>query len=46
MKYKQIKTIADLKKSGYTVKSIKQELRDNLIQKLNSEETVFEGIVG
>ncbi|MBA3898905.1 MAG: AAA family ATPase [Bacteroidetes bacterium] len=46
MNYKDINTIAGLKKSGYTVKSIKQELRDNLVEKLSSAEPIFEGIVG
>jgi magnesium chelatase subunit I len=46
MNYKEIKTVADLKKSGYAVKQIKQELRDNLVEKLTNEEPIFEGIVG
>lgn len=41
-----IKTLAQLKKSGYQPKSIKQELRDNLILKIKNKETVFEGIWG
>ena len=43
---KQYKTLGELKKSGYKPKSIKQELRDNLIEKLRSKETVFEGVLG
>jgi magnesium chelatase subunit I len=39
-------TLGDLKKSGYKPKSIKDELRDNLIQKLKNKETVFAGIWG
>ena len=31
-----IKTLGELKKAGYQVKSIKQELRDNLIQKIKN----------
>lgn len=54
MKYKdipaqqviKIKTIGELKASGYEPKSIRQELRDNLIQKIKSKETVFPGIWG
>lgn len=42
----KIKTLAELKKSGYKSKSIKQELRDNLITKLKNEEEVFAGIYG
>jgi magnesium chelatase subunit I len=41
-----IKTLGDLKKSGYINKSIKDELRDNLISKIKSKENVFKGIVG
>ncbi|MEM1323366.1 MAG: magnesium chelatase, partial [Bacteroidota bacterium] len=41
-----IKTLGELRASGYQPKSIKDELRDNLIQKLQSGETIFEGILG
>ncbi len=41
-----IKTFGELKKSGYRSKSIKDEMRDNLIEKLKKKETVFEGIFG
>ena len=40
------KTLGELKKSGYVSKSIKDELRDNLIQKIKTKETVFKGILG
>ncbi len=43
---KDIKTLGDLKKSGYQSKSIKDELRDNLIQKIKNKETTFEGVHG
>lgn len=46
MDYKNINTIAQLKKSGYQSKSIKQELRDNLVKKLSSKQKTFEGIIG
>ncbi|MGR3810145.1 magnesium chelatase [Jiulongibacter sp. NS-SX5] len=42
----QIKTLGELKKSNYVSKSIKEELRDNLILKLRNKEQVFEGIWG
>ena len=42
----QIKTLGQLKASGYTPKSIKEELRDNLILKIKRKENVFEGIWG
>lgn len=41
-----IKTLGELKKSGYKPKSIKDELRGNLIKKLKNKETVFAGIWG
>ncbi len=42
----KISTLGQLKKSGYSAKSIKDELRDNLISKIESGEKVFPGIVG
>lgn len=42
----QIKTLGQLKASGYQPKSIKEELRDNLIKKIKAKENVFEGIWG
>ena len=42
----QIKTLGALKASGYRSKSIKEELRANLIEKLKKKERVFEGIWG
>ncbi len=41
-----IKTLGQLKSSGYQPKEIKQELRQNLIEKLSKKENVFEGIWG
>lgn len=41
-----IKTYGQLKQSGYKSRSIKQELRENLIQLLKNKELGFEGIVG
>jgi magnesium chelatase subunit I len=41
-----IKTFAELKKLGYQSKSIKNELRDNLILRLKRKEKSFEGIIG
>ncbi|MFT4762576.1 MAG: magnesium chelatase subunit I [Paraglaciecola sp.] len=43
---KSIKTLGALKASSYQPKSIKEELRDNLIEKLRKKQTVFEGVVG
>ncbi len=41
-----IKTLGELKKSGYISKSIKDELRDNLIEKIKNKETAFVGVHG
>ncbi|WP_297336675.1 magnesium chelatase [Algoriphagus sp.] len=43
---KQIRTLGQLKAAGYQPKSIKEELRDNLIAKIKQKENVFEGIWG
>jgi len=42
----KIKTLGQLKAAGYQSKSIKEELRDNLIHKIKAKENVFEGIWG
>lgn len=42
----KIKTLGELKASGYTSRGIKEELRANLINKLKNKEKVFEGIIG
>ena len=39
-------TIGELRESGYRPLSVKQEMRKNLIQKLQQGQTLFEGIVG
>jgi magnesium chelatase subunit I len=41
-----ITTLGALKASGYQPKTIKEELRSNLIKKLKNRETIFEGILG
>ena len=46
MDIKQIKTLGALKKSGYHPKSVKDEIRQNLIRKLTQKETTFPGIIG
>lgn len=54
MKYKEIasenllkiKTLGQLKAAGYEPQSVKQELRENLIRKLQNKEEVFPGIWG
>jgi magnesium chelatase subunit I len=41
-----IKTLGELKRSGYQPKTIKEEIRQNLIAKLKAKETTFPGIIG
>ncbi len=41
-----IKILGDLKQSGYKSKSIKDELRDNLIKFLRENKNPFDGIIG
>src|SRR2546428_12225514 len=40
------RTVGELRQSGYQPKSVKQELRDNLIARLRKGEAIFPGIVG
>jgi len=40
------RTVGELRASGWQVKSVKQELRDNLIARLQRGEPLFPGIVG
>ena len=42
----KIKTFGALKASGYKPRSVKDELRSNLIQKLKAKENIFPGIIG
>lgn len=44
--HKNIKTLAQLKSAGYKFKTIKDELRANLIEKLKNKQNVFDGIWG
>ena len=46
MNIEKIKTFGELKKSGYEPKSIKEELRRNLLQKIMKKEAPFVGIHG
>jgi len=46
MHIKDIKTLGELKKSGYSFTSIKEEIRNNLIKKIKQKEDVFKGILG
>ncbi len=40
------RTIGDLRESGYPVRSVKLEMRHNLIAKLRRNEEIFPGIIG
>ncbi|MSQ07335.1 MAG: magnesium chelatase [Dehalococcoidia bacterium] len=42
----QAKTIAQLRRAGYQVLPVREELRKNLMAKIRAEEPVFPGIVG
>ena len=46
MKIENIKTLGELKKQGYISKSIKDEIRQNLIKKIQAKENAFPGILG
>jgi magnesium chelatase subunit I len=46
MDIKRINTIRELKEAGYHRKSIKEEIRQNLIKKLQNKEETFKGIIG
>ena len=43
-KYLKIKTLGQLRASGYESKSIKEELRANLIVKLAKKEKIFDSL--
>ncbi|MDH7462677.1 sigma 54-interacting transcriptional regulator [Chitinophagaceae bacterium 26-R-25] len=46
MDIKNITTLGQLKKAGYKSKTVKEEIRRNLITKLRQKETSFNGIIG
>lgn len=46
MNFTEITTLGELKKSGYTSRSIKDELRENLIRSLRENRNPFTGILG
>ncbi|WP_114491094.1 magnesium chelatase [Candidatus Ulvibacter alkanivorans] len=46
MEIEKIKTFGALKKAGYSYRSVKDELRQNLLQKLMKKEQTFKGIHG
>ena len=46
LNYKEINSLGELKSAGYQSKSIKDELRDNLREKIKKGEETFEGVWG
>jgi magnesium chelatase subunit I len=42
----EIRTLGQLRESGHDLRSVKDELRANLIEKLRTGEDVFDGIIG
>lgn len=46
MDHTTIHTLGQLKAAGYSSKSVKEELRSNLVAKLKNKEQIFEGILG
>lgn len=46
MNISAINTLGELKKTGYKTKSVKEEIRHNLIGKLTRKENTFPGILG
>ncbi len=46
LNHKEIKTLGGLKAAGYQTKSIKDELRDNLREKIKKGEETFKGVWG
>ncbi|HMB41331.1 MAG TPA: sigma 54-interacting transcriptional regulator [Balneolaceae bacterium] len=46
MNHKKITTLGELKKSGWTSSSVKDEMRRNLLTKIKKKESLFPGIMG
>lgn len=42
----QVRTLGELKRSGYVVRSVREEMRRNLLENLRSGERILPGIVG
>ena len=41
-----IQTLGELRRSNHRARPVKQEIRDNLVRKLQAGETLFPGIIG
>ncbi|TWT43993.1 hypothetical protein RAS1_03970 [Phycisphaerae bacterium RAS1] len=46
MNFSRPKTLGELRQSGYRYRSVKQELRENLIRRLQAREPLFPGLIG
>ncbi len=46
LEIKSIKNLGELRRSGYQIRPVKEELRQNLLIKIKQREEVFTGIVG
>jgi magnesium chelatase subunit I len=46
MDIRKVKTLGELKAAGYKNRSVKEEIRENLIRKLTGKEPTFPGIIG
>lgn len=46
MNISAVKTLGELKKAGYQSRSIKEEVRNNLVQRIRNKENPFTGIMG
>ena len=46
MEITRTKTLGELQKAGYKSRTIKEEIRENLIRKIKAKESTFPGIVG
>src|SRR3954468_13632002 len=46
MNITKINTLGELKGSGYKSRSIKDEIRENLIERLQNNQNSFDGIIG
>lgn len=46
MQQPAIKTLGELKKSGYKPKTVKEEVRENLIKSIQQKQTPFKGVLG
>ena len=44
--YTALRTIGDLRESGYVVRPVREEIRANLIERIRAEKIVFPGIIG